>query len=230
MAKKERFRFSISTILWLTLMVAAFFGGRVSLVPEIQKAKAQGDRERAVAEMQAMRAAQQAELARKLAQQQLAASTRTEPEKNAKSSGSSDDESIENSTIVTFVADGDTVKVLLNREEIWIRLPGIDCPESDQSFGQSAKEFTHRFCFGRKVKLKRQGKDRYDRVLADVIIDGQSLTQALLQAGLAWHLPRYSNDLFLAKLAADAKRQNIGLWKEPHPIPPSEWKKKKRQQ
>lgn len=230
MAKNGGLRFSISTILWLTLMVAAFFGGRISIEPEVARAKAQSAQQRAIAEMEAMRAAQQAQLAQKMAQQARADSLPTEASQADRDAQGNEAATLEKFPIVTFVADGDTVKVLQNRKEHWIRLAGIDSPESDQPFGSAAKEFTHMFCFGRQVKIVRQGTDKYDRVLADILVEGMSLSQALLQSGFAWHLPEYNNDASLAKMAEDARRQNIGLWQDANPISPSEWKKQNRRQ
>ena len=39
-------------------------------------------------------------------------------------------------------ADGDTITVLRNKEQIKIRLYGIDIPEKRQTFGTKAKRFT----------------------------------------------------------------------------------------
>ena len=41
---------------------------------------------------------------------------------------------------VIGVTDGDTIKVLVNKESITIRLEGIDAPESKQSFGSKSKQ------------------------------------------------------------------------------------------
>jgi micrococcal nuclease len=42
---------------------------------------------------------------------------------------------------VVSVADGDTFTMLVKKEQIRIRLHGIDCPEKSQDFGNVAKEF-----------------------------------------------------------------------------------------
>ncbi|WP_371300396.1 thermonuclease family protein, partial [Nitrosomonas sp.] len=44
---------------------------------------------------------------------------------------------------VVHIADGDTITVLNEgKNQIKIRLNGIDCPERGQSFGRKATEFT----------------------------------------------------------------------------------------
>ena len=52
------------------------------------------------------------------------------------------------------VADGDTVKVMRDRERLKIRLYGIDCPEKRQAFGTRAKVFTSDMVFGKTVQVK----------------------------------------------------------------------------
>ena len=221
MSKQSRVRFSISSILWLTLFVGIFLAGRMSVEPKLQRALAESAHARAIAEMEAMRAHEQAAMAQNLAQQRSAGKADDVKRRNASSH-------IEDASIVTYVPDGDTLKILRNREEIWIRLHGIDCPESDQAFGPAAQEFTHDFCFGREVEIVKQGTDGYDRVLADLKVDGVSLSESLLKAGLAWHLPLYDNDPSRKQLAAEARASATGLWSEKNPIPPVDWRKRKR--
>ena len=43
---------------------------------------------------------------------------------------------------VIGVADGDTITVLRDRQQIRIRLDGINCPEGGQAFSNRAKQFT----------------------------------------------------------------------------------------
>jgi len=43
---------------------------------------------------------------------------------------------------VIHIADGDTITVLRDQQQIKIRLFGIDCPESRQPWGRKAKMFT----------------------------------------------------------------------------------------
>ena len=52
---------------------------------------------------------------------------------------------------VVGVADGDTITVLRDRQQIRIRLDGIDCPEGGQAFSNRAKQFTSALVFSRQV-------------------------------------------------------------------------------
>ena len=126
------------------------------------------------------------------------------------------------------VTDGDTIKVMINRRQRRVRLEGIDCPERGQPFGQKAKQLTSKMCFGREVQLHITGRDRYGRDLAEVIVDDTNVNQELLRAGLAWHYKRYNSDPGLAKLEDEAREAGRGLWADPKPIPPWDWRRGKR--
>lgn len=108
-----------------------------------------------------------------------------------------------------------------------IRLYGIDCPERRQPFGKRAKQFTSKLVYKKIVEVKPVGKDRYGRTVAWVYIDGTCLNKELLRTGLAWHYKRYSHDKELAELE-EARASRIGLWSDPHPTPPWEWRSIRR--
>jgi hypothetical protein len=51
--------------------------------------------------------------------------------------------------------------------------------------------------------------------------NGWDLSQALVQAGYAWHDTRYApHDKRLAQLQAEAQAAQRGLWAEANPVPP----------
>ena len=56
---------------------------------------------------------------------------------------------------VIYVTDGDTITVLNDaKEEIEIRLNGVDCPEQGQAFGNKAKNFTRDLVIDELVTIK----------------------------------------------------------------------------
>jgi len=84
------------------------------------------------------------------------------------------------------VSDGDTIRVLDGKQEIRVRLFGIDCPETGQPFGTKAKQFTSNAAFGKEVLVEGVDQDRYERTVADVILpDGTVLNHAVVEAGPA---------------------------------------------
>jgi endonuclease YncB( thermonuclease family) len=127
---------------------------------------------------------------------------------------------------VVGVTDGDTITVLRNHRHEALRLHGIDAPEKGQAFGERAKQFTSSLVFGKNVAVRVRGRDRYGRTLADVFLpDGRNLNQEVVRSGYAWWYRRYSADQRLAVLEAEARATHRGLWADPNPQPPWEWRK-----
>ena len=60
---------------------------------------------------------------------------------------------------VVRIADGDTITVLVGKNQHRVRLEGIDCPERAQPFGKKASQFTSKLVFGKTVRVRSKGKD-----------------------------------------------------------------------
>jgi len=132
---------------------------------------------------------------------------------------------------VIGISDGDTIRVLHDRQEIKIRLWGIDCPESHQDFGTRAKKYTSELAFGQIVEIEEVDKDRYGRTVALATLpDGKILNEALVSAGLAWVYTKYCNRPVECsrwwELERVARSQKTGLWSMPNAIPPWEFRRK----
>lgn len=126
---------------------------------------------------------------------------------------------------VVGVADGDSITVMHDGKGEKIRLYGIDCPEKRQAYGKKAKQFTSRMVFQKIVDVKPTTKDRYGRTIAWISIEGASLNEGLLKAGLAWHYKKYSSDKNLAELEAQARSLKTGLWADPKAQSPWEFRR-----
>ena len=70
---------------------------------------------------------------------------------------------------VVKVTDGDTIHVLLDKETHKIRLLHIDAPESKQAFGTKATQALGEKIFGKDVKVVWKERDRYKRILGDIL-------------------------------------------------------------
>lgn len=129
---------------------------------------------------------------------------------------------------VIGVKDGDTFVVLIDGKEQVIRLAHIDCPEKKQPFGTKSKQFASDLCFGKNVMLNHSNKyDRYKRLIAEVVLyNGTNINKELVSNGLAWHFKKYSDNQEYAKLEIDAKNKQIGIWGEPNPTAPWDWRKR----
>jgi endonuclease YncB( thermonuclease family) len=130
---------------------------------------------------------------------------------------------------VVGVLDGDTLEVLHDQHPERIRLNGIDCPEKRQAYGQKAKHAVSALVFEKEVTLHTHGLDKYRRTIADVLLsDGTNVNQELVKEGWCWWYRKYAPlDAELEKLEQGARKAKKGLWADPQPVPPWEWRKKK---
>lgn len=132
---------------------------------------------------------------------------------------------------VIGISDGDTIKILTeDKQELRIRLNGIDCPEKKQAFGTKARQFTSDMVFGKTVSVRYKSKDRYGRILGDVILnDSINLNYELVRAGYAWWYRQYAKkDTVLEQLENEARIAKRGLWADKNPVAPWEYRKMKR--
>ena len=131
---------------------------------------------------------------------------------------------------VIGVTNGDTISVLHNGRGNKIRLNGIDCPEKGQAFGTRAKQATADLAFGKEVLLQTYGLDKYGRTIGDVILPhGQVLNHELVRAGMCWWYRKHAPlDPVLEGLEQEAREAKRGLWVDPNPVPPWEWRKQRK--
>lgn len=133
------------------------------------------------------------------------------------------------SGVVTKISDGDTIKIQSNNKIIKVRLTEVDCPEKAQAYGLEASAFVRKLILHQTVTVKIKGRDRYKRILGEVIFpDGRSLNRLLVQHGWAWWYRKYSQDGSLGLLERNARERNLGLWQENNPTPPWEFRRMKR--
>lgn len=132
---------------------------------------------------------------------------------------------------VVGVAGGDTITVLRGKEQVRIRLYGIDTPEKGQASGNKASQFTSKMVYGKVVEVEVVDTDRYGLTVALVAVNKQILNEELLKAGYAWVYYQYCHEMIChawADYQFAAKLDKRGLWSEPSPIPPWEFRRKKR--
>ena len=131
---------------------------------------------------------------------------------------------------VVGVLDGDTLEVLNGHHAERIRLSGIDCPEKGQAYGQKATHAVSALVFGKEVTLQTHGHDKYKRILADVFLpDGTNVNHELVKDGWCWWYRKYApGNAELEQLESEAREAQRGLWADPHPVPPWEWRKRSR--
>jgi len=147
---------------------------------------------------------------------------------------------------VVGVTDGDTVTVLdAAKAQHKVRLAGIDAPEKGQPFGERSKENLSRLVFGRDVRVDWHKRDRYGRLVGTVWVVSPDMPcigkpdcpknldagLAQLTVGLAWHYRKYAHEQEpqqrgqYAFAEEEARVKRAGLWRDPNPVPPWEWRR-----
>lgn len=125
---------------------------------------------------------------------------------------------------VVAVHDGDTVTVLAGGADRRVRLSGIDAPERGQPYASASRRALAARVAGRDVVVLERGKDSYGRTLGRVIAVGVDANLGQVRDGFAWVFRRFESDPALIALEAEAKAARRGLWRDPAPVPPWEWR------
>lgn len=134
---------------------------------------------------------------------------------------------------VVGVTDGDTITVLVDRREVKVRVAGIDAPEKRQAFGQRSKEHLSDCAFGKAVSVQWNKTDRYGRTIGKVTVDVVDCGLRQVQDGMAWHYKAYAKEQSAtdrgsyAEAESQAVARKSGLWSDPHPTPPWEFRHSK---
>ena len=120
------------------------------------------------------------------------------------------------------VIDGDTLIVDCEKNRRTVNLEGVDAPELEQPWGKEVRSFVRNMVRGREVELiVVDGVG--DEVTARVTVDGVDLAEMLVGSGLAW-VPESSADSELVELGNRARDLPCGLWLDPEPVPPWEFR------
>jgi endonuclease YncB( thermonuclease family) len=134
---------------------------------------------------------------------------------------------------VVAIADGDTVTVLdAANVQTKIRLQGIDAPEKKQAFGQKSKQHLSDLVFNKQVIIEYSKKDRYGRTIGKIVVDGVDANLEQVNAGMAWHYKKYLREqppedrVSYSNAEGEARAKHLGLWVNPSPIPPWEFRHK----
>jgi endonuclease YncB( thermonuclease family) len=127
---------------------------------------------------------------------------------------------------VTRVVDGDTLTILdAQKRRYRVRLGQVDAPESKQAFGVKSARSLHSLCFRKTAHVEWQAKDQHDRHIGQVTCEGVDANAEQVRRGMAWVSPRSTQPGSpLYELEAYARVRGIGLWSDPNPVPPWDWR------
>ena len=122
---------------------------------------------------------------------------------------------------VIRILDGDTVEVLdADKKSHRVRLANIDAPERKQAFGEVSRQALATMAYRQQVEVLDQGADPYGRRIGVLTVNGRNLNAAMVAQGMAWVYTRYNTDKTLPALEQTARASKVGLWADPTPTPP----------
>lgn len=128
--------------------------------------------------------------------------------------------------LTTFVCFGTTTKVLRvidgdtfeTETRVKVRLIGINAPEISDIYGQEAKQNLSYLIENKIVELKSDNmsndRDRYDRLIRYVILDGIDINKKMVSDGYAFAYLKYkfSKSEEYKQAQYEAKDLNKGIW------------------
>lgn len=134
---------------------------------------------------------------------------------------------------VVAITDGDTLTLLVDRQQHKISIAGIAAPERVQSFGMASQANLGQMAFQQQATANclRQGSGG---LRCKVFVNGQDVGLRQLADGMAWWNGKNTGDQFpedrvsYEQAEMMAKFRRLGLWSESNPTPPWDWRKRLR--
>ena len=134
---------------------------------------------------------------------------------------------------VIKVTDGDTLRIDIigGKKNQRLRFQAIDAPEINQAYGKQSAKFLADLVKNKVVTIKVDPKrkyDHYDRMLGKVFVDNKDVELIMIAEGMAWHYKYHNKEKHYADAELAARAAKKGLWKDPNPIQPYEFRKQQK--
>lgn len=130
------------------------------------------------------------------------------------------------------ILDGDTIEIVSAQGKTRIRLYGVDTPEKKQAYGKESRLFTISMVAGKTIEVQEKGFS-YNRIVGIVYVGDVCLNMELLKAGFAWLAPGYCKESFCNSwkdIEHEAKNNSLGLWADPQPVSPWDYRHKNKKE
>ena len=130
---------------------------------------------------------------------------------------------------VVTVLDGDTITFRAtgnssDKSTQDIRLSQIDAPERNQPFGRQARDSLSALVQGKVLRIDELGKDRQGRTMGKLRMKGVEINLEQIKRGMAWVDVKQAKDPDYAQAEEQARTAHVGLWSQPNPLPPWEYR------
>jgi hypothetical protein len=126
---------------------------------------------------------------------------------------------------VEMINDGDTVTLLDTAgQRVRVRLVGIDAPELDQPMGRESRAALAAKLAGGIVRVEGDARDQHGRLLGTLRLADRDLNREMVAEGWAWAFTGFAENDDLIAAESAARRGRRGLWADPQPQPPRQWR------
>ncbi len=141
---------------------------------------------------------------------------------------------------VVGITDNYTITCLTEaKKQVKVRLYQIDAPESDQAYGQKAKQALSDMIYSKTVDIENKGLDRHKRTLGVIWLENNNritphdvfafdINHNMIKQGYAWYYPFTKKNPHYQQAEQEAKEAKRGLWADKYAMPPWEWRKEKK--
>jgi endonuclease YncB( thermonuclease family) len=82
--------------------------------------------------------------------------------------------------------------------------------------------------FKQEVRVEVIDVDRYHRGVGRIYLGERFVNMEMVHDGFAWRCPQYDKPGEFTAAEAAAREHRRGLWVDPSPTPPWEWRREKR--
>ena len=96
--------------------------------------------------------------------------------------------------------------------------------------GSMGKEYLEKLIWGEAVTVRYTENDRYGRILGEIWHGKMLVNEEMVKEGWAWIYKNFSASRKLVSLERDARKAQKGIWSDPNPISPWEWRAAKRKE
>jgi micrococcal nuclease len=125
---------------------------------------------------------------------------------------------------VVAVTDADAFELRVAGKPLLLKLYGADAPEIGQPYRKESLSAFKSYIVDRDVVATVRDNKSDSRPLVDVIVDGDSIAQKMVEQGFAWHAPHHPDTDSIKGFEEHARANHLGLWKQPLPQAPWEYR------
>ena len=138
--------------------------------------------------------------------------------------------------VIKKVVDGDSIHLSHRNSEVEIRLASIDAPETSKP-GKPGQPFSAASASALRklapVGAQASGicfeRDQYARAVCSLIVAGKDISKEQVRTGYAWANQaagmKFIRSHDILKLEAQARASRVGLWSQPNPVPPWQFRR-----